>query len=288
MAVNNVSSDIHRHNWVTYMLGRLFLRSKERQVSYKLYAYLRQVDDFIDESGAERDECLAYVRKQRAIVHELYSNGAAAGDSLLSQIVEHDRMNGHKFKECIDLMMDVFEFDARRKKNKPVSAHELRTYSMNLARAYTRFLIYFVEPRYQHSENDILLAHACHLAHMIRDLMVDYDLGYINIPDEDINAYALEPGSFNTAAMSRWLEKEVGRIDHFMRQGKCALCSSSTLTIKLMGILYCFRYEVILRRIKAARYSLRTNYPICSMDMMRLCGQCFTACVKHLFQCVKI
>ncbi|MBN2620006.1 squalene/phytoene synthase family protein [candidate division WOR-3 bacterium] len=288
MAARTLCTNIHRHNWVTFLLGKFFLRSKERQVSYSLYAYLRQVDDFIDEGKAGRDEYLDYIQKQRIIVHELYSNGAAADDSLLSQIIEHDRMYGHKFKACIDLMMDVFEFDARRKNNGSVSALELHSYSMNLARAYTHFLIHFVEPRYQRSENDILLAHACHLAHMIRDLMIDHDLGYINIPREDASAYALDPVIFNTVEMSRWLKKEVRRIEHLMRQGKRALCSSPMFRVKLIGLLYCFRYEVIVRQIKTVGYSLRTSYPMCFMDMMRLCGQCFAVCVKHLFQCVRI
>lgn len=279
-----MDADIHRHNWVTHLLGKFFLRSKERRVSYMLYTYLRQVDDFIDESGARQDECLAYVHQQRAMVRDLYVKGTA-GNSLLGRIIAHDRANGHRLKEYISLMMDVFEFDARRKNNGSVSAHELHSYSMNLARAYTHFLVHFAEPRYQRSENDILLAHACHRAHMIRDLMVDYDLGYINIPHEDIDTYELEPNGFATDEMSRWLEKEARRIELLMHRGQRTLCSSRMLSVKIMGLLYCFRYEAIMRRIRAAGYSLRTHYPLTFADIIRLCGKCGHTIIQHLFHC---
>jgi phytoene/squalene synthetase len=185
-------------------------------------------------------------------------------------------------------MMHVFEFDARRKKNGTVSARELRIYSMNLAHAYTRFLVHFVEPRYQHSKNDVLLAHACHRAHMIRDLMIDYDLGYINIAQEDLDAFALKPGYLKGAVLSRWLEHEVRGIKELMEQGKQALHACRLLRIKIMGLLYCFRYEAILHRIESARYSLQEKYQVRIIDYIRLCGQCLITCVEHLFQCVRI
>jgi|GEM_PF-2808034 len=283
MVKNVLPSDIHRHNWVTFLLSRFFLGTRERQVSYKLYKYLRQVDDFIDESGADKNECLRYIHEQRTIAKDKYTNGTTKENTLLNQIIDHDRQNGRKFQECIDLMMDVFEFDAHRKYSS-VSADELRTYSLNLARAYTQFLVYFIEPGYQQTKDDILLAHACHLAHMIRDHSIDSTLGYINIAREDLKTYKLEPGRYDNDRFSQWLKKEVARISAMIEQGKRTMYKNRILTLKLMGLLYCFRYEVILRQIKSAGFQLRNKYQTGFRDSIRLMYQCIATCLKHFFQ----
>jgi phytoene/squalene synthetase len=285
MLQRTASTDIHHHNWVTYLLSRFFLRTRERKISYKLYTYLRHVDDFIDESGADQDTCLRYINTQRTMVKELYENGKAHSDSLLGEIIAHDRQNGRNFHECIELMMDVFEFDARRK-HVEVPEPQLRAYSLNLARAYTRFLVHFIAPGYQHTENDIRLAHACHLAHMIRDLSIDNDLGYINIAQEDIEHFGLQPGTYTNGKYSRWLKKEIEYIGTLMTRGKRLLCKNRILTVKLMGLLYCFRYEVILHRITSSGFHLCPDYRIRLHDGMRLVWQCVTVCLKHWFECL--
>lgn len=282
MNTSVISNDIHRHNWVTYLLSRFFLRTRERQISYKLYQYLRFVDDLVDESGADTATCLRYINEQRSLARELYNNGTLCKNTLLGQIIAHDRQNGRKFQKCIDLMMDVFEFDARRK-HTVVSTDALRTYSLNLARAYTQFLVYFVEPNYQHTHDDVLLAHACHLTHMIRDLNIDNRLGYINITQEDIETYTLQPGFYNTDQFSAWLKNQVTHISFMIKQGKKTLCKTQTLTIKFMGLLYCFRYEIILHQIKRAGFRLQNNYHVRLSDSIQLVFQCITTCLKHFF-----
>jgi phytoene/squalene synthetase len=281
MVYSAASPDIHHHNWVTYLLSRFFLRTRERKASYKLYTYLRRVDDFIDESGVDKETCLQYIKEQRALVKDLYGNGKVCRDHLLNQIIDHDRQNGRKFQECIDLMMDVFEFDAGRK-HTVVSEAELHSYSLNLARAYTHFLVHFVAPGYQHTINDVVLAHACHLAHMIRDLSIDNGLGYFNIAREDIKQFALKPGQYTNGKYSQWLKKEIEYIDQLMVQGKCTLRHNPLFTVKIIGFLYCFRYETIMRQIKKNHYRLSDDYKLSLGDMLRLMSTIVRISIGHI------
>lgn len=285
--MGNELSLIQSHNWVTFLLARLYLRKDDQYYSYLLYSYLRSADDFVDEKDASESEKKQFVHRQQKIIKSLYENCNIDANPLISRIVKYDLKNGCKLKPCIFRMLKIFEFDANRK-NKLVSSEELKNYSVNLATAYTQLLLYFTEPRYEYQREDALLAHACHLAHMLRDFKEDQRLGYINISKEEIAQYNIQLNKIPDEGFQEWLRDRIKIIQSHFKKGKAELDKNPILRTKIMGYLYCFRYEAIIRQIKEAEYQLKNKYPMRLQDIIRLISIFISVLLNHLWQKIKL
>jgi len=242
---------------VTYILVRLFGRRDDRRIAYSLYQYFRQCDDFVDDPAQSQHSKLFFLKDQRRLIDKMY-NGYIENTSQLSSIINYDRHHYNAFKNIFHAMLEVFEFDARRGKE-PSDAGSLIDYSLRLSHAYTTLLIMFLKPEYKINEQDIQLAHGCHLAHMLRDYYEDQNLGYINIPEEETDKFSFN--NPNSDGFREWVKRRVSFIQEKLRQGKRSLTKTPHIRVRLIAWLYCFRYEIILRQLKDNGYILKESYP---------------------------
>ncbi len=150
-------SKIHAHNWVTYILTRLFCHRDDRKVAYDLYQYFRHCDDYVDDPRRSPTDKLSFISDQRRIVNAMYDGHFEPG-SRLAEIIRYDHEHQNSFRELFHEMLDLFEFDARRS-HRSSSARSLIEYSRKLSHAYTTLLVMFMKPEYEICEHDIQLAH---------------------------------------------------------------------------------------------------------------------------------
>lgn len=277
---------IQSHNWVTFLLAKLCLRRDDRYISYLLYSYLRSVDDFVDEKDGSNDLRKKFVLEQQKTVNNLYNNDRKS-NTLIGRIIDYDRSNDCRLKPCILKMLEIFEFDVSRR-NKFVSSEKLENYSVNLGSAYTQVLLNFVEPGYKYQHADSLLAHACHLAHMLRDFKEDIDLGYINLSKEEIKRYGIELNRISDPNLKIWLKDKIKLIKEHFTKGKTALDKNPILRIKLMGYLYCFRYETVIQQIEEGGYRLKDEYPMRFRDIMFLIFILISIAFRHLLEKIRL
>lgn len=249
---------VNEHNWVTNIIVRFFCRRDDRRIAYSLYRYFRECDDYIDDPVRSRNDKLNFLSKQRRLIEHMY-NGHAHNNSQLASIIDYDRAHQNAFKDVFDEMLDVFEFDARRGGNH-CDINSLTKYSLMLSRAYTTLLIMFLKPQHEVSEQDIQLAHGCHLIHMLRDYYEDQRLGYLNIPEEERNNFSFDdPASDN---FRQWVKNQVALVETKLKKSKKALRRTYYIRVQLIALLYCFRYETVLRQLKDNGYILKSNYPL--------------------------
>src|SRR4030042_3249160 len=254
---------VHTHNWVTYLLVRLFCRRDDRRIAYSLYRYFRQCDDYIDDPDRDQREKLSFLDRQRRLIDKMY-NGHLENDSQLAVIINYDRRHHNAFKNIFYEMLDIFEFDAQRG-NKASGAKSLIDYSLKLSHAYTTLLIMFLKPEHKINEQDIQLAHGCHLVHMLRDYYEDQKLGYLNISREEKQKFVLDnPDSEN---FRQWVKERISFLDEKLKTGKKSLIRTPYIRIRLIALLYCFRYEIILKQLKDNGYILKRSYPMRIKDM---------------------
>ncbi len=263
--MNNYTSEssIQNHNWVTHILVRMFCGRDDRAIAYRLYKYFRYCDDYIDDPERKPSDKLSFIFQQRDIVNNMY-NGRSKNNSSLSAIIKYDRDHQNSFQKIFHEMFDVFEFDARRM-NKVSNAKSLLDYSLKLSHAYTTLLVMFLKPEYKAHKQDIQLAHGCHLVHMLRDYYEDQKLGYLNIPAEEKSKLDLDNPESDT--FRQWVKQRVSFIEEKLNNGKKTVIRTPFIRIQLIALLYCFRYETIIRQLKANGFQLKRNYPIRLFDI---------------------
>jgi phytoene/squalene synthetase len=274
-------SYVQQHNWVTFILARLYCCRHDRYYSRLLYTYLRTVDDRIDTMEHTPQDKKRYLSEQRELIDDLYAGDVQHGTSVIAQLVRYDRSHNNTLRPFIEGMMDVFEFDASRQ-YKIVSEQELLDYSLALGSAYTQLLIRFVEPRYRVQEENVQLAHACHLSHILRDFPEDLKLGYINIAKQDIDTYHIDP-TVQNENFRKWLKDRIITIAEKFKKGKVKLDRIPILRIKIIARLYCFRYEAVLQQIEDADYQLQAAYHLRVRDILKLTSTLFATIFRHIW-----
>lgn len=274
-------SYVQQHNWVTFILARLYCCRHDRYYSRLLYTYLRTVDDYIDTIEHTPQEKQRFLVQQRTLIDDLYAGNVSQTPSMIAQIIQYDRHHDIMLRPFIIRMMHIFEFDSARQ-DKNVSEQELLDYSLALGSAYTQLLIRFVEPRYRVKQENVQLAHACHLSHMLRDFQEDLKLGYINIARQDIDAYGVDP-TIQDDNFRKWLKDRIALIRKKFKQGNARLDRIPVLRIKIIARLYCLRYEAVLQQIEDADYRLLTAYHLRVRDVLKLAAILFTTIFRHIW-----
>lgn len=260
---------LKKHNWVTDLIARFYCRRRDRRHAYALYDYFRTLDDYVDDPGIPRRDKTEYLRRQYALIRGLYQDGKLADADPIAEVVRYDCRHGLRLEPNILRMFRVFDFDEARGGH-TVTRQELAAYSRDLALSYLGIFLNFIEPRYQFNEDDVQLAYGCHQVHMLRDHFVDLSIGYINLADEEMREYGIRPGGHVEPGFRNWVRQKVREIEGCLTRGKERVMSAPFLKVKLAAFLYCFRYEVVLRRLKESDYLLRKDYPVRAPDLIRL------------------
>lgn len=251
----------------SYYTARLLVDKDLFYDCLRAYAYFRWADDVVDISCQSREECIAFIRRQMALVNCLYDQKQPLNPSLeegmLSDLISHDRGDDSGLQSFIRNFMAVIEFDAQRR-GRLINQSELDWYSSCLAKAVTDAIQYFIKNGHPYSESKqhYLAANGAHITHMLRDMIQDLDEGYINIPREYLEATGMTLKEPDSPPFRAWVQERVKLAREYFREGKCYLDELDVLRCKIAGYWYCARFECVLDDIERDGYVLRTQYAI--------------------------
>ena len=231
----------------------------------RAYAYFRWADDIIDISSQSHKERISFVKRQKGLINRLY-NQEYPGDlkpeeQMIADLIHHDREENSGLQSFICNFFAILEFDAQRK-GCLISQSELTWYSNCLAKSVTDAIQYFIRNGhpYPHGESHYLAANAAHITHMLRDMVSDIAEGYINIPDEYLEAHGIDPDDMESPPFRAWVQERVKLAREYFREGKWYLDELQVLRCKIAGYWYCARFEGILDIIERDGYILRAEY----------------------------
>jgi phytoene/squalene synthetase len=249
----------------TYYTIRFLVDRQRAHDAYRAYAYFRWVDDVLDAgegSGAERRDFL----ERQKILLELCYQGKAPRDAtvqeqMLVELVGRDNEQSSALQAYLRNMMQVLEFDARRR-GRLVSQAELSEYTRWLAISVTEAIHYFIghgsyAPQ---DETRYLAVSGAHIAHLLRDTLEDVQAGYYNIPREVLDANGIGPHDVHSDAYRDWVRSRVQLArDHFAAaRGYFARVQSRRA--RLAGLAYTARFAWLLDTIEREGYRLRRDY----------------------------
>ncbi len=253
----------------TYFIGRFMVDKDLKDDFFRAYAYFRWVDNIVDITSRSDDERILFINRQKDLIDYLYNNKTV--DSLLLEekmvvdLINHgsnkSQEKNSSLQSYIRNFLAVIEFDAGRN-GRSISQKELTWYSDCLGKAVTDGVQYFIGNGYLYPDNDrhYQAAIAAHITHLLRDMLVDLEDGFINIPDEYLLARGISPQDTESPQFRDWVETRVKKAREYFHEGKQYLEELDVLRCKVVGFWYCARYEYILDIIEQDNYLLRREY----------------------------
>jgi phytoene/squalene synthetase len=234
--------------------------------AYRAYAYFRWVDDMLDQDGLPNSERIAFIERQRSLVHGCYlrqwPGKVSAEERMLVDLIRTDPSENTGLHAYIHNMMAVMLFDTQRL-GRLISQKELDEYSLTLATAVTEALHYFIGHRCYapRGETRYLSATAAHVVHMLRDTFEDNAVGYYNIPGEILEAHRLSPQDVGSSPYRFWVKRRVQLARGYIAAGKEYLGQLENFRCRIAGYIYIARFEGVLNTLEREGYRLRPAYP---------------------------
>ena len=249
----------------TYYTTRLMVDRGLVDDCYRAYAYFRWADDVVDASSQSSDARISFIRRQSDLIECLYRgerpDDLAPEEEMIADLISRDEEPNSGLQSFIRNFLAIIEFDAYRK-GRLISRQELTWYSNRVGTGVTDCIQHFIgngHP-YPDSESRYLAATAAHIAHMLRDMVLDAADGYINIPGEYLDAHGISPEDVESAPFRAWVRGQVAQARQYFREGKRYLDEVDVLRCKIVGYWYCARFEGVLDTIERDGHVLRSEY----------------------------
>jgi len=249
----------------TYYTVRFLVDRDRVEDAYRAYGYFRWVDDSLDAGSGLGPERSAFVERQKSLLERCYRGefprDVTAEENMLVELVRHDHQKSSGLQTYLRNMMQVMDFDARRR-GRLISQAELNEYTRWLASAVTEAMHYFIghccsSPR---DETRYLAVFAAHITHMLRDTFDDVQAGYYNIPCEVLEADHLRPDDVQRDAYRAWVRNRVQLARRYFEAGRGYLARVRNPRCRFAGFAYTARFEWLLDTIEREGYCLRPEY----------------------------
>jgi phytoene/squalene synthetase len=152
--------------------GRFFL----------VYAYFRWADDIVDAPGRDPERVQAFMQRQERLTEQLIAGvgePVEPAERCLHQALASSSDPG--LVSAVRQMTGALCFDAWRGPE-PITAGQLQAQIQRVGDAYTQALLHAAEVSGPVPPAVFLLARAATGTHHLRDLLLDQELGYNNLP----------------------------------------------------------------------------------------------------------
>ena len=249
----------------TYYTIRCLVDRDRVDDAYRAYAYFRWVDDTLDGASRSESERQMFLQRQKSLLekcsHGLIPHGASPQEKMLIELVQHDHDRKSGLQIYLHNMMQVMEFDARRR-GRFISQGELNEYTRALATAVMECIHHFIghDDLSPHDETRYLAVSGAHIIHMLRDTFDDAQIGYYNVPGEILEANQIGPQDVQSEAYRAWVKSRVELAREYFMEGKAYLARVQNLRCRLACFAYIARFEWLLDTIEREDYRVRPQY----------------------------
>src|SRR5512136_1666231 len=265
MITNPASSITKAASKQTYYTIRFLVDRARVEDAYRAYGYFRWVDDILDADTGSRFEKIAFIERQKSVLESSYRGeppqAANLQEKMLVELVRHDHEKNSGLQTYLRNMMQVMDFDARRR-GRLITQAELNEYTFWLASAVTEAMHYFIgrDDFSPHDETRYLAVTAAHITHMLRDTFDDVQAGYYNIPREVLEANHIGPQDAHSDAYRAWVKSRVQLAREYFEAGRGYLARVQNPRCRRAGFAYTSRFEWLLETMEREGYSLRPQY----------------------------
>ena len=249
----------------TYYTIRLLVDRDRIDDAYRSYAYFRWVDDYLDAESITGAERSAFIQRQKFLLEKIYRDEIPQDvdiqEQMLVELIQNDNEKNSGLQSYIRNMMQVMDFDARRRGGL-ISHAELSEYTHWLAVAVTDNLHHFIGHGEfaPYDETRYMAVSAAHIVHMLRDTFDDLQAGYYNIPREVLDANHITPQDIHSDAYRMWVKSRVQLAREYFEAGRNYFARVQNARCRLACFAYIARFDWMLDTFEKEDYFLRPQY----------------------------
>lgn len=237
----------------SHWLGRVLFTRQRRESLFSAYKYFRWLDDVVDAEGISRESARTLVSEERKCLLRAYDcishEATHPVQGAMLRVIRTDLRDRLLYPMITDFL-DALTWDVERRYTL-CSRADLEQYSQRLGRAYASGLLYGfgLDPTAEcYGDIPTQSGTAAHLAHVLRDLQVDLQVGYANVAREDIEAFGLDLGCLDANPWERWRQDVARRACQLFEEARRQRHLLPTLRATLGYDLVSTRYEGLARR----------------------------------------
>lgn len=252
-----------RSSKFTYLLS-LLLPRKARTFFWVWYAYLRWVDDTVDERSESQQHGCNFLDRQMRLLRDLYEKKRpqlCTEEEFLATLIAYDCGRGGMLQEPLREMLAAIRFDIERH-GAPADHSELyRNYDREVS-SYLFTIAYFCSAFATPTELPAAeAARGAKIAHILRDFIVDCSERQFNVSRQEIDAYRLQPtnpgADIGAAAGRRWVAAKVRIAERQLRAGLDEAKSVEGIRYRAIVAMLVAKYQAYLFQNRLDRFLLR-------------------------------
>lgn len=183
------------------------------------YAYLRWVDDFVDNPQNNITEKISFVGRQKRLIDDFCLSKQAAQisieESFLFHFIKFALSRQKTFLiDALKMMVHTIEMDALRLEHNGVyDKEEMKSYIEKNSKAFFDIITWFVAPDNPYTSQNIYCGKFATRLFMLRDFEDDVKIGLINITKEDLELYELDVHNlYVNKNLNKWAEQQFNEI----------------------------------------------------------------------------
>jgi phytoene/squalene synthetase len=262
-SVRSAGAIVRQSSGFTYVLS-LLMPARDRLFFWNWYAYLRWVDDVVDDADATAHARSGFLERQQRLVERIYAGesiGFSKDEAPLRALVAYDRGRGSLLKEPICEMLSAMHFDIMRV-GKLSSHAELRRNFDREVSSYLFTIGYFCRiPEIPAKVPGRSAANGAKVAHILRDFLADCDQGHLNISREEISAYGLALPTIKSDIVDprgrHWVAVNVRLAEHQLSAGLREVCSVGDVRYRVIVACLVAKYQSYIDHFRASDFVLK-------------------------------
>ena len=191
-------------NSTSYYYSSLFFRKNVREDVFKLYAYVRTADDFVDETPQQPEK----LEEFRDKTLENWSSGES-GDKIVDYFLEVARKNNFE-KEWAEAFIDSMKMDT--KKDEYETMEETLEYIYGSAEVIGLMMARLLDLESESEEYACMLGRSMQYCNFLRDIEEDYRLGRRYMPMEEMQRFGIEtlkPGEVDEEKFRVFMKEQI-------------------------------------------------------------------------------
>lgn len=243
-----------------WLMANCLIPRKRVKYLFLCYAYLRWVDNLIDNKHLTAADKNIFINRQFDLINDLIAGKETTPNHIEEIYLFHfiSFATQENEKHLISMLLDMLttlKMDAQRlEKDGMFNNKELEEYISLSTRAMFGLVFSFMFPQKQFSSNEEI-GKLLWYAGTLRDLQDDLNSGFINISREDFNKFCLHKNNFfDDGRFNVWLREKILSVIGLL-DAEILILKKQPLRFRLF---WCLAYPIYLHkiiRIKTFDYS---------------------------------
>ncbi len=239
----------------------LIVNKNDRGYLNLCYAYLRWVDDFVDDVTHKNLDKIEFINRQKKLLRDfsLSQNETQLNieEAFLFYFVRYAITNKKLYLiEAVKIMLESIEMDAQRLQGGgSYSNKEMNLYIDKNSKAFFDIMTGFVMPLNIYTPQNLYIGRFATRLFMLRDFADDFQQGFLNIPKEDLEYYEIEKTNLhNDKNLFVWVKNEFGRIINLLYD-EALIVKTFPFKLKIFNYYSQIYYLPKIFRLKTAGFN---------------------------------